>query len=122
MTDCQSIATFFLTPIGEKLRTQLNVLREFKFSILDDADEYGADLQGEKVLLQGVVDCALVEADGITVIDFKTDSVTRETVSNAVSRYELQVQTYADAISRIYQLPVKAKALYFFRINEFIWL
>jgi len=64
----------------------------------------------------------LVEADGITVIDFKTDSVTRETVSNAVSRYELQVQTYADAISRIYQLPVKAKALYFFRINEFIWL
>lgn len=31
------------------------------------------DLTGEKLLLQGVVDCCFMEEDGITVLDFKTD-------------------------------------------------
>ena len=74
----------------------------------------------EQVLLQGVVDCALIEEDGITVIDFKTDSVTEETVSDAVERYRSQVGAYAQAVSRIYGMPVKEKYLYFFRMNRFI--
>ena len=99
-----------------------SVLREFKFSILDDAADYGEGLEGEQVLLQGVVDCALLEPDGITVVDFKTDYVTDDTVDSVTDHYAPQVQTYAEALSRIYKLPVKAKALYFFRIGQFRWL
>ena len=72
------------------------------------------------MLLQGVVDCALIEADGITIIDFKTDFVTEETLTDLVDRYRMQVQTYADALSRIYQKPVKESYLYFFRLNRFV--
>ena len=72
--------------------------------------------------MQGVVDCALLEPDGITVIDFKTDRVTEETVSAAADRYRLQVQTYADALCRIYEMPVKRKMLYFFSLDAFIEL
>ena len=89
---------------------------------MEDATEFGADLEDEKVLLQGVVDCALVEKDGITVIDFKTDFVTEQTLPAVTARYVPQVQTYADALSRIFQLPVKAKALYFFHMDRFCWL
>ena len=32
----------------------------------------------------------------------------------------LQVQTYAQAMSRIYQKPVKEACLYFFRLNRFV--
>jgi len=122
MIDCNMITKFFQTPIGCKLRMSKDVLREFKFSILDDAQQYGEGLEGEQVLLQGVVDCALLEPDGITVVDFKTDYVTPETIDTVTDRYRPQVETYADALSRIFQLPIKGKALYYFHIADFRWL
>lgn len=120
--DCGRIAAFFASPLGRKLRTGKNVLREFKFSILDDGCHYGEGLEGEQVLLQGVVDCAMIEDDGITVIDFKTDFVTEATLPEKVACYRPQVMTYADALGRIYQKNVKAALLYFFRINRFVAL
>lgn len=51
------------------------MLREFKFSILADGRILQEDLTGEKLLLQGDVDCCFMEEDGITVLDFKTDRV-----------------------------------------------
>lgn len=114
------IAAFFDTEIGRRLRSGTEHLREFKFSILDDGSNYGEDLYAEQVLLQGVVDCALLEEDGITVLDFKTDRVSEDTLASVVQRYTLQVNTYAEALSRIYELPVKGKYLYFFRLNRFV--
>ena len=113
------IAAFFASEIGRKLCEGTTHLREFKFSILDEGSHYGEGLEGEKVLLQGVVDCALLEEDGITVVDFKTDRVTEESLADTVERYRPQVQTYGEALSRIYQMPVKAQYLYFFRMNRF---
>ena len=120
MADRRKIAAFFETPLGRKLREGVPYVREFKFSVLDDGSRYGDGLEGEQVLLQGVVDCAMIEADGITVLDFKTDYVTEETLPELVERYRLQVQTYADAMTRIYGQPVKAAMLYFFRLNRFV--
>lgn len=118
--DCGQIAAFFATPMGQKLRGGAHVLREFKFSILDDGARYAPGMQGEKVLLQGVVDCALLEEDGITVIDFKTDNVTDQTVQAAAERYQNQVRIYADALAKIHRKNVKDKLLYFFRLGQFI--
>ena len=120
MVNCESIAAFFSTELGQKLRNGCEHIREFKFSILDDGSHYGDGLEGEKVLLQGVVDCAILEADGITVLDFKTDFVTEDTVDSRAKYYRPQVLAYADALSRIYEMPVKGKYLYFFRLNRFV--
>ncbi len=117
--DCEKIFRLFSSPIGKKLRTSKNVLREFKFSLLDSAAKYYSNTIDEKVLLQGVVDCALIEEDGIIVLDFKTDYVTDETVSDVAESYRSQVSVYAEAMKRIYQLPVKAAVLYFFSLNRF---
>ena len=120
LVDCEKIARFFDSPFGGRLRDGTEYIREFKFSILDDGSQYGEGLEGEQVLLQGVVDCALLEADGITVVDFKTDHVTDETVAAAAERYRLQVQTYGEALSRIYEKPIKGRFLYFFRLDRFV--
>lgn len=119
LVDAGKLARLFSTDLGKKLRTG-NCLREFKFSILDDGQHYGAGLEGEQVLLQGVVDCALVEAEGITVIDFKTDRVTEETLPELLDRYRPQVETYADALTRIYEMPVKQRYLYVFALERFV--
>ena len=120
LVNCGKIARFFATDIGAKLRTGTPHLREFKFSILDDGRSYGDDLEGEQVLLQGVVDCALLEEGGITVVDFKTDYVTEETLAAVTDRYRPQVRTYGEALSRIYEMPIKAQYLYFFRLDKFV--
>lgn len=67
-----------------------------------------------------MVDCALVEEDGITVIDFKTDRTTEQTLPNLLERYRPQVDTYAEALSRIYEMPIKERYLYLFALERFV--
>ena len=119
MVDCGKIAAFFATDLGKKLQGGAQCVREFKFSILEDGKHYDSSLEGEQILLQGVVDCAILEPDGITVIDFKTDYVTDDTLPAVTDRYRPQVEAYAAAMERIYGKPVKAALLYFFRLNRF---
>ena len=120
MVDCSKIAAFFDTMIGKKLQQGGQILREFKFSILEDASKFYPAAAGERILFQGVVDCALIEDDGITVVDFKSDYVTEKNLAEVTNRYATQVQSYAGALSRIYEKPVKDAKLYFFSIGQFV--
>ena len=61
----------------------------------------------------------MIEPDGITVLDFKTDKVKADALEEATERYRAQVQAYAEALERIYNLPVKRSCLYFFRVGQF---
>ncbi len=119
MVDSKKIADFFATDVGQKLCTGGNVLREFKFSVLQDAVDYYPEILDEKILVQGVVDCALIEDDGITVIDFKTDRVTTDTIESVAASYRQQLLTYAHALEKIYKKPIKAAMLYFFSLGQF---
>ena len=122
LVDHGQLVRFFATDVGQQLRTSPNVLREFKFSILEDATAFDPELKGEQVLLQGVVDCALMDDDGITVMDFKTDRVTEETVIDIAERYRPQVEAYANALSKIFEKSVKQKYLYFFALDRLVQL
>ena len=122
LVNCDQLWNFFTTSLGRRLCTGENVLREFKFSILDDGSAFDPALENEKILLQGVVDCALMEDDGIIVMDFKTDRVTEQTIATAVEGYRPQVEAYADALSRIFEKNVKAKYLYFFHPAQLVEL
>jgi ATP-dependent helicase/nuclease subunit A len=116
--DLEKLHRFFGTEIGKKLCAGKNVLREFKFSIFESADESGG-LAGEKILLQGVIDCALLEDDGITVLDFKSDYVTNLTITQKREQYRPQVEAYARALERIFEQKIKGKYLYFFHLDRF---
>lgn len=120
IVNVDAIYRFFQTDIGSRLRNGRDVLREFKFSILEDASIYYSDVHDEKILLQGVIDCALIESDGITVIDFKTDYITENNIDDKVAQYTSQVTAYANAISRIYQKPIISAFLYFFSTEQLI--
>jgi ATP-dependent helicase/nuclease subunit A len=120
VVNIRQIYDFFTTDIGKRLRCGKELLREFKFSVLADANSYCPDVFGEQILLQGVVDCALIEDDGIIIVDFKTDRVTSEDIQFAAQKYQAQLTAYARAMEAIYDLPVKSAQLYFFAIGEFV--
>ena len=115
MIDIPSILTFFRSELGARVLSAKCLLREFKFSILMGA---GTETPDDQVLMQGVVDCAIIDEDSVTIIDFKTDRVDMDTVDERAKRYASQVNIYATALSRIYQKPVKAAYLYFFSIGQ----
>ena len=118
LIDRGQLVRFFTSPMGMELRSAANVIREFKFSILDDGTAYDPALNNEKILLQGVVDCAIISDKGIRVLDFKTDRVMESTLGDAVERYRPQVQAYANALSRIFEKPVLGMYLYFFNLDR----
>ncbi|MCI8524377.1 MAG: helicase-exonuclease AddAB subunit AddA [Oscillospiraceae bacterium] len=109
----QAMLRLFASPLGQRILGCPQVVREFKFSILVDGSFYNPAMAGEQLMLQGVVDCLLVEDDGLTVIDFKTDRVRPGGEDTRAGRYAGQLQAYAMALSRIYGLPVRRRCLYF---------
>jgi ATP-dependent helicase/nuclease subunit A len=112
----QTITAFFASELGQRVLMASQLVREFKFSMLVPATDYYPDGTGE-ILLQGVVDCCLVEDDGLTILDFKTDAVTADTVQEKAAYYRGQLDAYAAALERIFEKPVKERVLYFFRTN-----
>lgn len=114
LIDVQGIYRFLRSDLGQQLLDAKHILREFKFSILENAKTFIPDAADDMVLLQGVIDCAIIDEDGITIIDFKTDYVTQSSIAEKTQLYRSQVSIYASALSKIYAKPVKAAYLYFF--------
>jgi ATP-dependent helicase/nuclease subunit A len=120
VVDTGKIFRFFQSDLGQKVIGSKEVLREFKFSILEDASSYYNDIYDDQILLQGVIDCVLIEEEGITVLDFKTDFITDSNLEDKIAQYKPQVQTYAKALARIYEKPVIHTYLYFFSCEKFV--
>ena len=76
------------------------------------------EMEEEMVLIQGIIDVFWVEEDGIVLLDYKTDRV--DSATRLRDMYKEQMDLYAEALERIFPLPVKEKYLYFFRLNQAI--
>ena len=109
----EPLVQLFSSPLGQRMLRADQLIREFKFSMLEDAQTYYAGTEGEQVLLQGVIDAAFWEEDGLCVVDFKTDSVTERSMAARAEEYRGQLETYRRALVRIFNKPVKEMILYF---------
>ena len=111
----RSLEAFLRSPLAERIRRSENVLREYRFTLLVEAGRYEpAAAPGDKILLQGVVDCCFEEDGKLFVVDFKTDHVTgeAETVARA-EHYRPQLEAYSEALERVLGKPVAGRILYF---------
>ena len=114
-----AIERLFASPLGKRMLAAPEKLREFRFSLLLDARELYPEAAGEELLLQGVVDCCLIEDDGLVIIDYKTDRVrTDEELAARAAHYRGQLTAYAAALSRILKRPVKACELFFLSVGQ----
>ncbi len=110
-----SILGFFKSDTGKRIISADRVHREKRFSLLCPAGVFFPGGGNESVLLQGVVDCCIEENGVLTIIDYKTDSVTQETLSDATEHYRKQLLAYAYAMSRMMRKPVASCLLCFLR-------
>ena len=113
--DPEMILGFFRSAVGRRVLSADQVWRELRFSLLTGAEEFYDVPPGERVLLQGVVDCCFREGDTLTVVDYKTDFVTQDTLEEKGRLYAPQLRAYAEAMERVLGLPVKECVVYFLR-------
>lgn len=91
--------------------------REQPFVMAVDACEiYPEDRSGGKILVQGIIDVYFEEADGLTVLDYKTDRV--KTADELKEKYYAQLDYYAEALEKLTGKPVKEKIIYSFTLGE----
>ncbi len=76
----------------------------------------------EFVIVQGVIDLAVVMPDEIWVLDFKTDHFAEPDLPAKVRLYRPQLSLYALAIARVFARPVTRRWLHFFAIPRTVEL
>jgi len=116
--DVGQLEALLASPLAEDIRSGKNVLREYPFTVLISASELDADAGDDQVLLQGVVDCCFETAEGLTVVDFKTDRVFGEDVRRRAEHYRPQLEAYSAALERVLEKKVVRRVLYFLSPGE----
>lgn len=111
----EHIKAFFDSELGERLAAADEVHRELPFSLLCRASDYYNIETDDEILLQGVLDCCIIEDGKVTIIDYKTDYVNQDRLPELVENYSAQVKAYAKAMSRIMQKEVGETVLFFLR-------
>ena len=64
---------------------------------------------------RGIIDKIIESPQGYHIIDFKTDHVMAEELSDKVNHYSFQLQLYTIAVRRVLKQPVLQASLYFLR-------
>ena len=112
--DIPALVRFLSSPLAERIRRARQVWREYRFALLVDGGIYDPSAAGEELLLQGVADCVFETERGLVVVDFKTDRVTGEALTQRAETYRPQLAAYAAALEKILEKPVTERILYFF--------
>ncbi|MCF7954544.1 MAG: PD-(D/E)XK nuclease family protein, partial [Phycisphaerae bacterium] len=112
----ENIVKFFQSDLG-KLATDPDnkVMREWPFIYGLDAEQVDGCSKGEVIVVQGIIDMVVETAQGLVIIDFKTDNVTAAGVEERSQIYQQQIDLYATAASEILGKKVTSKHLYFLR-------
>lgn len=122
VVDCDKIADFFASEIGQRMKKAVRCEREFSFYTRESADEiYGKGSVGD-ILLQGTIDCFFIEDDGTAVLlDYKNDRVkNREAAEVSAKKYDVQMKYYKRALRDILGKEPDEAYLYFMNCGEFI--
>lgn len=110
------ITLFKKSKLFSEMQGAKELYREFRFSVKLPASLFTANdekkelLSDETILLQGVIDCLIKDADGrIHLVDYKTDRLTKDELSSKEAaakklsdKHSLQLSYYARAVEKIF--------------------
>jgi ATP-dependent helicase/nuclease subunit A len=124
--DYEALLAFWTSAAGRHvIAEQARAQRELPFTVRFSIDELrglgvtGLDVGSDEfVVVQGIVDLALMGEDGIEIIDFKTDRVRGPEAQDKADTYAPQLRIYAAGLSAIYGRPVRCAAVHFFASGQ----
>ncbi|MBQ2766011.1 MAG: UvrD-helicase domain-containing protein, partial [Clostridia bacterium] len=129
LINVRGLARFFAGDTFAEICSSPRIWREHRFNVKLPASDFtkdstlAAELTGESVLVQGVIDCFFENPDGtLTLIDYKTDytppELTHDEAMNMLrERHSLQLSYYKAACEKISARRVSRVAVYSFALG-----
>ena len=114
--------SFIKSPLFAEIKAAARLYRELRFNVklpaksFTENEEKKTLLEGEELLVQGVIDCIIESEDGsLHLIDYKTDRLSKEERENPAladermrRAHSLQLSYYSDAIKEMFgKRPVR---------------
>ncbi len=119
IVDRAALKRFFESQTFARISKSDLLKREMRFLTEVPVNTVYPEINAEaEVIIQGEVDLCFVENGGVVVLDFKTDRV--KDISELSSRYSKQLDIYAAACEKIFNLPVKQKLIYSLYLSDTI--
>jgi ATP-dependent helicase/nuclease subunit A len=129
--DLEKIYQFWNSDVGRLfLLNGLNLRRELPFTVKIAEKDLKAlpyfrhiqSLKDDFIILQGVVDLAMVSEKEIWILDYKTDRIVPEQIDERMREYLPQLNLYGFALTKIFKLPVTHKWIHFIFLNKTVEL
>jgi ATP-dependent helicase/nuclease subunit A len=118
--DTKSIIRFFESELGGAILDSSNAVWcewPFTFALpacwFSDSSHGARVTSDEVVIVQGIIDTLVQTAEGLLIIDFKTDNISAGEVSERAELYREQLELYGRAAGAILKMKVLSKWLYF---------
>ena len=97
--------------MGRRASQAQEIYKEAPFSIIKE-------LEGEEVIVQGIIDCYFREGENYILIDYKTNYISDRGDASELAQiktlYQEQLEIYQEAIEVSRGIKVKEKYLYLF--------
>ena len=114
-----ALKKFFSSSLFERIEKSPLVMREKKFTIevpISEVYEGVEEFSDEKIMIQGIADCAFLEDGKLVVVDYKTDRLETEELFR--EKYTSQVLIYKKALTMSTGYEVKETLLYSFHLGK----
>lgn len=116
--DVGRIREFLNSTLGKRMLSSQSINREIPFNLEIPCYEVYKNMENackhETILLQGIIDCYFEEADGLVLIDYKTDYIKSNIEETLLKRYKSQLNYYAKALEQLTGKKVKESYIYLF--------
>lgn len=130
------IGRFFKSDIYRTIKNSRKLWREFRFNVYLPAPEFTKNhelaeaLEGEEILVQGVIDCLMMDENGkYILIDYKTDYLTQDERDNPnlaaaklKKRHSTQLEYYRKACEKMLGSKIDSVGIYSLPLGDCIWI
>jgi ATP-dependent helicase/nuclease subunit A len=111
----QKIIGFFDSEIGKRACRAEKLYKEVSFNIRKE-------LSGEKIIIQGTIDCYFEEGGKYILLDYKSnyigDAEDETEINHVAEGYRTQLNLYKEALEKIRGIRVEEAYLYLFSIEQ----
>ena len=121
LIDSSVVWAFLASEFGQRMKraqAKGRLHKEQQFVMGIPARDMGAGDSDELVVIQGIIDAFFEEEEGLVLMDYKTDKISRE--ETLVEHYRKQLDYYERALEQMTGKPVKEKVIYSLTLQKAI--
>lgn len=127
LADKARLERFAESDLFRRMREAKSIRREFRFNVRTPAERFTTDAalaaqlreNDVRVTVQGVVDCVFREEQGLVLVDYKTDAMTREEYRSPrlgeeklLRRHRAQLTYYKEICARLFGEEIAETLIY----------